>query len=252
MLKPLSSSVPVLLNNVCFLHQNTPSRSGTCFTQLFPLWVALDETPCRHVWFPPVLLGGTGRFSVRQYQESESQIHESCCHFFFFFFLQEAVLTQAQLEEKLREEPPESVCRTLQQSQGSIGGSKRHPLFSCVYRWFFSPPSPRISAGDWLVRFCRGGGAESAGQQGRTRCAQQTRCHCVSGTGWDVEDRTWGARHRNRLKTWVVSQDFSVKGALFLLTFPYVFWEIIDRLLWTRKGQWSGSCRTPLLNKLDN
>lgn len=88
MLKPLSSSVPFWLSNVYFLHQNSPSRSGTCLTQLLPLWVALDETLRHQVWFPPILLGGTSRFSVRQYQESESQIHESCCLLCFFFYKQ--------------------------------------------------------------------------------------------------------------------------------------------------------------------
>lgn len=155
------------------------------------------------------------------------------------FFWQEAVLTQTQLEEKLREESPQSVCRTLQQSQGSIGGSKRHPLFCCVYRCPRPPPLGSQLEIGWLgsagVEELRAPRSLRAGQQGRARCAQQTGFHCVSGTRWDVEDRTWGPRHRNRLKTWVVSQDFSVKGALFLLTFRYVFWEIIDTLLWTRK-----------------
>lgn len=155
-----------------FLHQDdSPSRSGTCFTQLFPLWVALDETLCHQVWFPPILLGGTSRFSARRYQESESQIHESCCLFFFF--------TRSFADTNTVEgEVPwgiTRVCRTPQQSQGSIGGLKRHPLFCCVYRWFFFPPPPLRSQLE--IGWLGSAGVEElraplrTGQQWRTRSA---------------------------------------------------------------------------------
>lgn len=133
----------------------------------------------------------------------------------------------------------------LQQSQGSIGGPKRHPQFCRVYRWgFFSPPTSPFGSqlgigwlGSTRVEELRAPHSLRAGPSGRPRCAQQTRSLCVSRTRWDVEDVTWGPHHRNRLKTWVVSRGFSVKRTLlsFLLIIRRVFREIIDRLLWTRE-----------------
>lgn len=136
-----------------------------------------------------------------------------------------------QLEESLHEEPSESVCRTMQQSQGSIGSSKRHPVFCCVYKWVSGRPptfGSQLVIG-WIgsvgVEELRAPRSLRAGQLARTGCAHRARFNCVSGARWDVEDLTRGPHHRKQLKTWVVSHYFTGKGELFtfLLTFPFVF-----------------------------